>query len=39
MTGKEEILRYPAPLLLNGQALPWVKSAAHLAQVFLKGTF
>ena len=30
MTGKEEMVRYPAPLLLNGRALPWVKTAAHL---------
>ena len=30
MTGKEVMLRYLAPLLLNGRPLPWVTSAAHL---------
>ena len=29
MTGKEN-QRYPAPLLLNGEQLPWVRHATHL---------
>ena len=30
MCGKTGNVRYPAPLLLNGQVLPWVECAAHL---------
>ena len=29
MTGKENC-RYPAPLLFNGEQLPWVRHATHL---------
>ena len=29
-SGKTEQNRYPAPLMLSGKSLPWVKSAAHL---------
>ena len=30
MSGKESTNNYPVPLVLNGEKLPWVKSAAHL---------
>ena len=30
MSGKSSTDSYPAPLVLNGQTLPWVKTAAHL---------
>ena len=29
-SGKKEEHRYPAPLMLSGKSLPWVKSAVHL---------